>query len=133
MFQNCSLGGWKFAFPDVCLTPSPAGPVPIPYPNLAMDTMAVPPTASMKQLIMFMPSHNICTTIPTSIGDNAGVAGGVASGIIMGPARNIMGSKKVITNGTPATRWLDPTLQNSTNAPGGMSMVPNQFKVMVLT
>jgi len=23
------------AFPDVCKTPSPGGPVPIPYPNLA--------------------------------------------------------------------------------------------------
>ena len=26
------------AFPDVCKTPSPGGPVPIPYPNIANAT-----------------------------------------------------------------------------------------------
>ena len=28
-------GGTTIAFPDVCKTPSPAGPIPIPYPNIA--------------------------------------------------------------------------------------------------
>src|SRR4051812_27038390 len=28
-------GGVTMAFPDVCKTPSPAGPIPIPYPNVA--------------------------------------------------------------------------------------------------
>ena len=27
--------GVTIAFPDVCKTPSPAGPIPIPYPNIA--------------------------------------------------------------------------------------------------
>ncbi len=30
--------GVATAFPDVCKTPSPGGPVPIPYPNIAMST-----------------------------------------------------------------------------------------------
>ena len=30
-------GGMSMVFPDVCKTPSPGGPVPIPYPNIAMS------------------------------------------------------------------------------------------------
>ncbi len=136
MFANSSMPGVDFAMPDVCLTPipTPVGPVPapIPYPNMTVRAMALPPTSSMKHLIMFMPSHHIGTTVPTSMGDTTGVMGGVASGIMMGPARNLRGSMKVITGGMPATRWLDNTLQNSTNAPG-MTLVPGQFKIMYLS
>ncbi len=133
MFANCSLMGMDFGMPDVCLTPSPVGPVPIPYPNTAMLPMALPPTASLKHLISMMPAHNMGTTIPTSMGDNAGVAGGVASGMVMGPARNTMGSTKVFTGGMPATKWLSPALQNSTNVPSGTTLVPSQFKVMIMS
>ncbi len=30
--------GLAVAFPDVCKTPTPGGPVPIPYPNIAMSS-----------------------------------------------------------------------------------------------
>ena len=133
MFANCSMPGQHFGFPDVCLTPTPVGPVPIPYPNFGMHVTAIPLTASMKHLLMFMPSHNMATTIPTSLGDNVGVAGGVAAGVFMGPARNTKGSMKVIVGGTPATRMLDTTMQNSTNVPVGLTLVPDQFKVLILT
>ena len=33
-------GGFTVAFPDVCKTPTPAGPVPIPYPNIAQTAQA---------------------------------------------------------------------------------------------
>ena len=33
-----SSNGVTIAFPDVCKTPSPGGPVPIPYPNIAKST-----------------------------------------------------------------------------------------------
>jgi len=59
MFANSSMPGVDFAMPDVCLTPipTPVGPVPapIPYPNMTVRAMALPPTSSMKHLIMFMP------------------------------------------------------------------------------
>jgi Toxin PAAR-like domain len=134
MLANCSMPGVDFAFPDVCLTPVPPSPapIPIPYPNLTVRAMALPPTASMKHLIMFMPSHHMGTTVPLSMGDNTGVLGGVASAMMMGPARNLRCSVKVITGGMPATRWLDNTLQNNTNAPG-LTLVPGQFKVLYLT
>jgi len=51
--------------------------------------------------------------------------------MMMGPGRNLMGSVKVFTGGTPATTMLKPTLQNLSNAPG-TSLVPSQFKVMIM-
>ncbi len=134
MFANCSLSGMDFAMPDVCLTPAPpAPPIPIPYPNTAQLPMAVPPTASLKHLISMMPAHNMGTTIPMSMGDNAGVAGGVMSGMMMGPARNTLGSTKVFSGGMPQTKWLSTAMQNSTNCPGGMTLVPSQFKVLIMS
>ena len=137
MFANCSMGGMDMAPIDVCLTPipSPAGPIPtpIPYPNMATRPMALPPTTSMRHFLSFMPAHNMLTTVPMSMGDNAGcMPGGVASAMMMGPSRNLMGSVKVFTGAMPITTMLKPTLQNLTNAPG-TSLVPAQFKIMVLT
>ncbi|MGM0417353.1 MAG: DUF4150 domain-containing protein [Thermodesulfobacteriota bacterium] len=134
MFANCSMPGMDIAFPDVCRTPAPppVGMLPIPYPNIAVKATALPPTASMKHLISFMPSHHIGTTIPVSMGDNAGVLGGMASQLMMGPARNTRCSTKVITGGMPATRMLDTTMQNLTNATG-CTLVPGQFKVLYLS
>jgi len=87
----------------------------------------------LKHLIMMMPAHNLGTTIPLSNGDEPGVAGGVMSGTIIGPARNLKGSVKVLHGGMPATRMLDSAMQNSTNVPGGMTMIPSQTKVMIMT
>ncbi|SLM32884.1 conserved hypothetical protein [Desulfamplus magnetovallimortis] len=134
MFANCSMApGMDFGFPDVCMTPFFPAPIPIPYPNFAMKVTALPPTTSIKHLINFMPSHNMSTTIPLTIGDTPGVLLGVASGTVMGPARHIRCSTTVITGGTPATRMLDNTLHNSTNVPTGMTLVPGQFKVLYLS
>ena len=134
MFANCSLAGMHFGMPDVCLTPAPPGPpIPVPYPNTAMLPTALPPTTSLKHLISMMPAHNLGTTVPMTMGDNPGVALGVASGTVMGPARNTMGSTKVFTGGMPATKSLSPAMQNSTNLPVGMTTVPSQFKVMIMS
>ena len=133
MFANCSMSGMDFAFPDLCLTPSPVGPIPIPYPNMAQRPMALPPSCSLKHFISMMPAHNLTTNIPLSMGDNAGVAGGVMSGMMMGPSRNIMGSVKVFTGNMPATKMLSPAIQNLTNCPTGMTLVPGQFKVMIMS
>jgi hypothetical protein len=94
--------------------------------------MALPPTTSLKHMVSMMPAHSLATTIPTTMGDNAGVSGGVASGTMMGPARHTMGSVKVFTGGMPAVKWMSPTVQNTTNCPCGMNMVPSQTKVMIM-
>jgi len=41
MLAKTTAGGMCLAFPDVCLTPSPAGPVPIPYPNISLHPTSV--------------------------------------------------------------------------------------------
>jgi hypothetical protein len=129
MFANTQMMGMDMGFPDVCLTPSPVGPVPIPYPNISMGPTAIP--SQVKVLIMCMPAHNMATTIPMTNGDNAGVAMGVASGTVMGPSRHLTAAFTVLIGGMPATRMTSVSLQNSTNCPG-VRLVPSQPKVLLL-
>ncbi len=129
MFANTQMMGMDMGFPDVCLTPTPAGPVPIPYPNTAMGNMAIPNIPNI--LIMGMPAHNMATITPMTDGDNAGVALGVASGTVMGPSRHLTGAFTVLLNGAPATRLTSMSLQNSTNCPG-VRTVPSQTLVLLL-
>lgn len=128
MFANTQMPGMDFAFPDVCLTPIVV-PVPIPYPNFALAITAIP--TQFETLILCMPAHNVATMKAISMGDNTGVEGGVASGTDMGPSRNIMFVTNVLMGGPPATKMLNPTLQNSTNMVG-LSIVPSQPVVMML-
>jgi len=129
MFANTQMMGQDLGVPDVCLTPSPAGPIPIPYPNIAMGPTAVP--SQVKVLILGAPVHNLSTTIPMTNGDNAGVAMGVASGTVMGPSRHLTGAFTCIVVGAPVSRLTSTSLQNSTNIPG-TRIVPSQTKVLVL-
>ncbi|WP_380180338.1 DUF4150 domain-containing protein [Kalamiella sp. sgz302252] len=128
MFANCQLSGTDMAFPDACLTP-PAVQTPIPYPNIAVGTTAIPNAFNI--LFMGMPAHNMATVTPLTNGDNAGVALGIASGSVMGPSRHTTGAFTVLLKGMPATRTTSLSLQNSTNAVG-MRTVPSQFKVLML-
>lgn len=132
MFQNTSFPAIHFGFPDVCKTPTPAGPVPIPYPNIALTSTAVPNV--LNQFVQAMPIHNLMTTSVVSNGDNAGVAGGVVSSLVMGPEDAILGSFKVFSSAMPVVKMLSPTDQNGAmgNVPG-LTLTPSQIKVMVLT
>jgi hypothetical protein len=129
MFANTQMGGMNMAFPDVCNTPTPAGPVPVPYPNITTGVTAIPNVPNI--LVGGMPVHNLGTTTPFSNGDNAGVGTGVASGMVMGPSRNLLGSFTTLMGGMPVTRMTSMSMQNGTNAVGA-TLAPSQFKVMVL-
>jgi hypothetical protein len=136
MFAKTQMAGLDFAMPDVCLTPipSPAGPIPtpIPYPNMAMPMTAIP--SQFKVLTVCMPNHNLMTITPMSNGDNVGTMMNPLSGMVMGPAKNLMGSVKTFIGGLPATTMLKPTGQNGIS-PGafGMSMVPSQVKMLIMS
>ncbi len=132
VFLNTQMAGMDFAMPDVCLTPTPVGPVPIPYPNIALPMTAIP--SQFKVLALAMPAHNLMTTVPMSNGDNAGVSMNPLSGMVMGPRRHLMGSFKTLIGGMPCTKMLSPTGQNGMS-PGafGMSLAPSQVKVIVLS
>ena len=129
MFANTSATGLDLASPDVCLTPTPAGPIPIPYPNLAHSPTA---TATVNHiLIACAPAHNLGTVIPMTCGDEPGVANGVASGAVMGSSRHITGASTVLFGGMPASRLTSVSSQNSGNCVGAR-VVPSQTKVLLL-
>lgn len=130
MFANTQMMGIDIAFPDVCRTPTPAGPIPIPYPNVALGPMAV--SAVYKVLFMGMPAHNMASTVVISNGDNAGLALGLVSGSVMGPSRHLTGAFTTLIGGLPATRLTSMSLQNRTNCIGAR-VVPSQLKVLILS
>lgn len=128
---NGPLLGMNFAFPDVCMVPTPAGPIPLPFPNMALTPMSIP--SQVKVLVMCMPTSNLMTITPLSNGDNPGVAMGVASGLVMGPGSAMMGSTNLLIGGPPATKLSMPSKQNgiSPNAVGA-TIAPSQIRVMSL-
>lgn len=113
---HVSSGHMLTAFPDVCQTPSPVGPVPIPYPNIAMATDAVQTTVTVK-----CDGEGVCvsgSSFAMSTGDEAGCApGGLASGVIKGKAEFISYSFDVKMEGKNVCRSFDMMLANSKNTP----------------
>ena len=97
--------------PDVCKTPSPGGPVPIPYVNIAMDSDLADGADTVK--IEGNPVANVGSKIATSTGDEAGSAGGgIMSSKIKGTVTWKMGSLDVKAEGKSVVRFLDPDFHN---------------------
>jgi hypothetical protein len=118
-------GGMSMAMPDVCNTPSPAGPIPLPYPNIAMssDTAAGSSSVAMDgNPIMIASSY-----FATSTGDEAGSGGGVVSGQIKGKAYPKLYSFDVKVEGEGVFRLGDIMLHNGgspTNTPPATEVQP---------
>lgn len=111
-----SSGGVTIAFPDVCKTPTPAGPVPIPYPNVAQstDTSNGSTTVKMDGNPICLKDSNFCI----STGDEAGNAGGgVVSNKFKGKAEFVNFSFDVMVDGKNVARALDLMLHNDKNTP----------------
>ncbi len=60
--------------PDACKTPTPGGPVPVPYVNIAMTSDLADGTKTIK--IQGHPAGKADSNIATSSGDEPGTAGG---------------------------------------------------------
>lgn len=127
------MGGLANAFPDVCRTPTPGGPVPVPYPNIAMCMQANPVTATKKVRILGQAVLVANTQIVITMGDEAGNLGGVSSQMFKGPAMPKTSSLKVKAEGQPVVYFTCMFGHNgiSANAPLGLHNVPSQVKVMV--
>ncbi|MCH9687511.1 MAG: DUF4150 domain-containing protein [Deltaproteobacteria bacterium] len=121
-FANCrgiahkGSGGMSIVFPDVCKTPSPAGPVPIPYPNIAQasDTSGGPSTVKCDGKMPMVKG----ATYSKSSGDEAGTVGGVVSGVNRDAAEFMMYSFDVKMDGKNACRLGDPLFHNKKNIMG---------------
>lgn len=109
-------GGMSPVFPDVCKTPTPGGPVPIPYPNIgqASDTSSGPTSVKCDgQMPMTKDAK-----YQMSSGDEAGSAQGVISNKIKGECEFMMVSFDVKFEGKGAARLGDPLFHNQKNAMG---------------
>jgi hypothetical protein len=100
--------------PDVCKTPSPAGPVPIPYPNISQSATLDKGTTTVKADGGMMIATK-GSEFSLSNGDNAGVAGGVKSSTFMKESTWILYSFDVKMDGSNACRLTDKKFQNHEN------------------
>src|SRR4029079_18193481 len=113
---HASSNGITIAFPDVCKTPSPVGPIPIPYPNIAQSSDTASGTTKVK-----CDGESTCvkdSNFKMSTGDEAGSAGGgVASSKIKGKAEFVNSSCDVKVEGKGVARAFDLMLHNDKNTP----------------
>lgn len=119
------------SFPDVCKTPTPGGPVPIPYPNIAQSTDTDQGTDTVKcdQKKVMLKGSNL----KTSTGDEAGSAQGVASNKIKGKAEFVNYSFDVKFDGKNVVRLLDPATTNAGSSPNTASPAIGQPPVAGMT
>ena len=113
---NADTNGVTIAFPDVCKTPAPpAGPIPIPYPNIARSSDTAKGTKKVK-----VEGKPVCvkdSNFSTSTGDEAGSVGGVASSKTKGKAEFVNFSMDVQFEGKNVPRSFDLMLHNDKNTP----------------
>lgn len=131
---HAGSSGITTAFPDVCKTPSPAGPVPIPYPNIAKSSDTAKGASTVK-----CDGNPTCvkdSNFSMSTGDEAGSAGGgVVSNKIKGKAEFVNFSFDVKFEGKNVVRALDLMLHNDKNTPpfpvvqGPVVPIPSNEKV----
>jgi hypothetical protein len=114
---HAGSGGMSTVFPDVCKTPSPGGPVPIPYPNVgkSSDTSGGPKSVEIEGNMPMVKG----ATYSTSAGDEAGTAGGgVVSSSTKGACEFMMYSFDVKFEGKNVCRLGDPLFHNKKNIMG---------------
>ncbi|QDE67983.1 hypothetical protein BHS05_13815 [Myxococcus xanthus] len=109
-------GGMNTVFPDVCKTPTPSGPVPIPYPNIgkSSDTAKGPKSVVVEGKMPMVKGAKYSLTA----GDEAGSAGGVVSGSTKGEAEFMLYSFDVKFEGKNVCRMGDPLFHNKKNIMG---------------
>lgn len=108
-----TIGISTATIPDVCKTPSPGGPVPIPYPNFASQSSLKGGTTTVKakgKMIAVKGSQ-----YGRSNGDEPGTVGGVKSNVNMKATDWITYSFDVKMDGKNACRHTDKKFHNNKN------------------
>ncbi len=121
-----SMGIAKCTIPDVCKTPSPGGPVPVPYPVIiSMSNSLAKGTKTVK-----VDGKNMAAIKGSELsrcnGDEPGTAGGVKSSTNMKEATWILYSFDVKMDGKNACRLSDKMMMNHGNTAclGGIIQQP---------
>jgi hypothetical protein len=116
-------GGSSLAAPDVCKTPTPGGPVPVPYVNAALSRNTAKGSKQVR-----VDGHSIMlksSQFSRSSGDEPGTLGGVVSGKSRGKAYPRSYSFDVKVEGQPVFRFTDMMIQNS-GSPGNAAGIESQ-------
>nr|WP_293171433.1 DUF4150 domain-containing protein [Nannocystis sp.] len=96
--------------PDVCKTPSPGGPIPVPYVNSARDSQLA--KGSKRTTIGGNPIALESSNIRTSSGDEPGTIGGLISSKVKGKLTWGTSSADVTIEGKGVVRFMDVTNHN---------------------
>jgi hypothetical protein len=108
--------------PDVCKTPTPGGPVPLPYPNISQSATLDKGTTTVKadggMMIAIKGSE-----FSLSNGDEPGTVGGVKSNTFIKESTWILYSFDVKMEGQGACRLSDKKFQNHENTADLMGAV----------
>lgn len=138
MFPASTKAGGQCMTPgpvDVCKTPTPGGPVPMPYPNMGMPNQASAGTCPTKVKFSGKAPITKDSEIPMSSGDEPGTAGGgVVSNKFKGPIVYKMASMKVKAQGKGVAHIGSMTSHNGSanaNMPAGAQIAPSQTKITV--
>jgi hypothetical protein len=121
-------GGQCVAFPDTCKTPTPGGPVPMPYPNIIQNTDG---SGSGTVKILNKEVLRKGDQFRMSSGDEAGSIGGVISNRFKGKGEIKEGCDTVKAEGKDVAYLLVTVGQNegsSDNVPKGAALKFGQLK-----
>ena len=114
--SHTKSGGISTVFPDVCKTPSPGGPIPVPYPNVGKSSDTADGSKNVK--IQGGPTMLKGSNYSASTGDEAGSAGGVVSSKTRGKCEFSLYSFDVKIEGKNVCRTGDLMTHNDKNAVG---------------
>jgi hypothetical protein len=108
--------------PDVCKTPTPGGPVPMPYPNISQSSTLSGGTTTVKA------DGNMAaikgSKFSMSSGDEPGTVGGIKSNTFKQASTWILYSFDVKLDGANACRFTDKKFQNNENTIDAMGVIP---------
>jgi len=125
-------GSWMSiaTVPDVCKTPTPGGPVPMPYPNISMASSLSGGTTSVK-----VDGGNMAaikgSKFAMSSGDEPGTLGGVKSNTFKQASTWLLYSFDVKLDGKNACRFSDKKFQNNENTVDAAGVLPLVVQVLV--
>jgi hypothetical protein len=125
-------GSWMSiaTVPDVCKTPTPGGPVPMPYPNMSQSSSLADGTTTVK-----VDGGNMAaikgSKFSMSSGDEPGSVGGIKSNTFKQASTWILYSFDVKLDGGNACRFSDKKFQNNENTIDAMGVIPLVVQVLV--
>ena len=119
--------GMNMGFPDTCLTPAAPSPIPVPYPNMGMNSQELPPAGGGRILISGCPGHNMGGKPVMTTGDE----GGTAHPMFKMPGGCIVGNPKILLGGMPAEHLATPSYGNNYNDGLGAKLVPSVTNVLL--